>query len=357
MKLHRIFISLPLIGLGLIAFVPLFWSAVQLVSGDVPAQQAPRLATTPYATMPAATPMTTPLVSDHVLLQDARVDTEAARLDLALTQEAAQAEADRIAGIIFATDSQRALELARIAQQQELERQDVANERLRLALLEEEGEATRTARQAEIVMGLNATATAYSQDMAAIIQIAQAQATATVVAANAAAIEATARRDENVAGLVVIALGALLFMGIIAVCAAVYPTLARAVLQERASEARVTISDNPMPPLTIAPPTAEVLPPPERAPIRAPRPQNNVIDTSMTVIDSVTPREVTFLSPTAAQFTEAEKDHICAEFGVQKNVSATARAVFGADTNPRRNRKIKAVLIERHLLQEEMVTA
>ena len=82
-----------------------------------------------------------------------------------------------------------------------------------------------------------------------------------------------------------------------------------------------------------------------------------VIDTSLIVNDNVTPREVTFLSPTAAQFTEAEKDRICNEFGTHGNVSATARAVFGAATNPIRNRKIRAVLVERNILQEEQVTA
>lgn len=354
--MKRIFISAQLIILGAIFVLPMLWGAFQVIAGDTPPQQPARLYTTPYA--PAPTPMTTPLVSDHVLLQDARVDTEAARLDLALTQEAAQAEADRIAGIIYATDSQRALEMARIAQQQELERQDTANERLRLALLEEQGFATRAAEQSAINMQLAATATANAIDAAGIVRVAEAQATATTMAAQAATVAAQERRNSGLAVLTlavaVTAVVGLILWG----CVKAYPHAVRVITEANMREARVTISTLPIPelPVTVDQPTAEVLPPPERAPIRVPRPQNNVIDTSLTVNDSVTPRGGGFIDPTAQEFTEDEKDRICEAYGIHKWISPTAAAVFGA-SNTVRNRKIKAVLIERNILQEEQVTA
>jgi len=99
--MKRVFISIQFIVFVALIASPFVWSAIQIISGDVPAQQPARLATTPYATIPAPTPMTTPLVSDYVMSQDVRLDGEAARLDLELTREAAQAEADRVAGIIY----------------------------------------------------------------------------------------------------------------------------------------------------------------------------------------------------------------------------------------------------------------
>jgi hypothetical protein len=351
MKLHRVFISLPLIALGLIAFVPLFWSAVQLISGDLPKQQPARLATTPYATMPAPTPMTTPLVSDHVLLQDARVDTEAARLDLALTQEAAQAEADRIAGIIYATDSQRALELARIAQQQELERQEAANRRFELVVSEEEGRVTREAEQAAIIMQLNATATAYNQDAEGIIAVAEAQATATAIAAQAATVEAVARRDSGLAALtlallVTAVVGLVLFGAVKA-----YPHAVRVITEANMREARVTITPLPIPELSVAndATTAEVFPPTSglRHVQDSPRPVQD---------ETVTPPEP-FLNERDV-LTEEDERRIVAAFGTHRALSQTAAAVFGA-ANGRRSAIVKAVLIKHGVLTSrgERVTA
>ena len=338
MKLHRVFISLPLIGLGLIAFVPLFWSAVQLVSGDLPAQQPARLATTPYATMPAPTPMTTPLVSDHVLLQDARVDTEAARLDLALTQEAAQAEADKAAAIISGIDTQRGLEMARIAQQQELERQDVANERLRLALLEEQGFATRAAEQAAINMQLAAMSTTDAIEAAGIVRVAQAQATATTIAAQAATIAAVERRNSGLAALTLIIAGAAVVVLISWGMVKAYPHAVRVITEANMREARVTISTLPIPELavTVAPPTAEVLPPTSGLrPVQdSPRPIQD---------ETVAPPEP-FLNERDV-LTEEDERRIVAAFGTHKALSQTAAAVFGAG-NGRRSAIVKAVLIK-----------
>lgn len=342
MKLHRVFISLPLIVLGLIAFVPLFWSAVQLVSGDLPAQQPARLATTPYATTIAPTPMTTPLVSDYVMSQDTRLDGEAARLDLALTQEAAQAEADRIAGIIYATDSQRALELARIAQQQELERQDVANERLRLALLEEQGFATRAAEQAAINMQLAATATASHNMAAGIVQVAQAQATATAIAAQAATTKAVARRNSGLAvltlGMVATAVAGLVLWGAVKA----YPHAVRAITEANMREARVTISPLPIPELAVTndAPTAEVLPPTSGL--------RQVQDSPRPVQDETAAPPEPFLNERDA-LTDEDERRIVAAFGTHKALSQTAAAVFGAG-NGRRSAIVKAVLIKHGVL-------
>lgn len=349
--MKRVFVSAQLIILAAIFVVPMGWAAFRVISGIDPAQQPPRLATTPYATMPAATPMTTPLVSDHVLLQDARVDTETARLDLELTREAAQAEADRAAAIISGIDTQRGLEMARIAQQQELERQDMANERLRLALLEEQGFATRAAEQAAINMQLAAMSTTDAIEAAGIVRVAQAQATATTIAAQAATLAAVERRNSGLAILTLIVAGAavvgLFSWGVVKA----YPHAVRVITEANMREARVTISTLPIPELsvTVDQPAAEVLPPTSGLrPVQdSPRPVQD---------ETIAPPEP-FLNERDV-LTEEDERRIVAAFGTHRALSQTAAAVFGA-ANGRRSAIVKAVLIKHGVFtpRGEQVTA
>jgi len=336
--MKRVFISIQFIVFVALIASPFVWSAIQIISGDVPAQQPARLATTPYATIPAPTPMTTPLVSDYVMSQDVRLDGEAARLDLELTREAAQAEADKAAAIISGIDTQRGLEMARIAQQQELERQDTANERLRLALLEEQGFATRAAEQSAINMQLAATSTANAIEAAGIVRVAEAQATATTIAAQAATLAAVERRNSGLAALTLIIAGAAVVVLISWGMVKAYPHAVRVITEANMREARVTISTLPIPELavTVDPPTADVLPPTSGLrPVQdSPRPVQD---------ETVAPPEP-FLNERDV-LTEEDERRIVAAFGTHKALSQTAAAVFGAG-NGRRSAIVKAVLIK-----------
>jgi hypothetical protein len=237
--------------------------------------------------------------------------------------------------------------LARVAQQQELERQDTANELLRLRLKEEEGMVTRAAEQAVINMQLSAEKTRVANEAAGIVQLAQAQATATAIAAESVTVEAAAVKS---AGLSIITLAAVSMVFIALVVTGGIKAAPYAVAIYKANvgaQSRVMISPAPIAPVAE---TVQVLPPPTCPPIR----ERPVIDPSMTVNDSVTPRGEAFLDPAAQFFTEDEKDRIVEAYGIHKWVSPATAAVFGS-CNSRRKAKVEAVLIERGIIQPRAV--
>lgn len=152
------------------------WVGFSVLTGRIEPADPVRLATTPpaqflgYATQPAPTPWTTPLVDDYVLSQDDRLSLEA-------TRAAVQADLDRIGGEIAQADESRKLALLRRQQELELEREAIGNRLLAIQTEAEAARVTQEAERADAFLQLEARQTAIWTEAQAIVAAGNARAT------------------------------------------------------------------------------------------------------------------------------------------------------------------------------------